>query len=247
MGALLKAGKPGCRLLCRYALNRNQRCYGLGMKYAILIYPGVEPIDLGATFGVLSMATRVEPSIEMFGVARKAGIIECAKGLRVLADYSFETCPAFDALIVTGGPGWQAASGDPETLNFLKSIHSRTAVSSICTGAMILAAAGLLDGKAATTKVEVVGAERAPLEAMSETYASIAAEKAVAVMSGGVLTSGGVSLGIDGVLYLISHLHGVGVATETARIMEYGRALKANAAALPPRGLPILPGTHADE
>ncbi len=217
------------------------------MKYAILIYDGVEPIDLGATFGVLSMAKRVDASIETFGVAKQAGPLTCANGLRVFADHGFEDCPAFEALIVTGGPGWQAAASDPHTLSFLKGLPSKTTMSSICTGAMILAAAGILDGRYATTKVEVIGEERPPLSLLAAKYPAIKAAKAVAVLSDGVLTSGGVSLGLDGVLYLIGHLHGVEVATETARILEYGRALKANAAAMPPIGLPLISRPHIDE
>lgn len=207
------------------------------MNYAILIYEGVEPIDLGATFGVLSMAKRVEPTVSAFGVAKKAGMLTCANGLRVQADYSFETCPPFHALIVTGGPGWEQAASDPKTLSFLSLLPAPCVVASICTGAMILAAAGLLDGRGATTKVEVVGKERAPVAVLAEKYPKVAVTRSVAVLSGGVLTSGGVSLGIDGVLYLIRHLHGDVVADETARILEYERAWRANAAALPPVGL----------
>jgi transcriptional regulator GlxA family with amidase domain len=210
------------------------------MKYAILIYEGVEPIDLGATFGVLSMAKRVDASIEMFGVASRAGPLTCANGLRVFADFGFESYPPFDALIVTGGPGWQAAASDRQTLSFLKSVAPKAVLASICTGAMILAAAGMLDGRMATTKVEAIGEERPPLAVLAEKYPGTGTAKAAAVYSNGVLTSGGVSLGIDGVLYLIGLLHGANTALETARILEYGRALKANAAALPPIGLPPM-------
>jgi transcriptional regulator GlxA family with amidase domain len=205
-------------------------------SYAILIYDGVEPIDLGAAFGVLSMARRVKPSIRAFGVARGSGRIRCANGLMVLADYSYSNCPPFDALIVTGGPGWQDAASDSATLAFIRDVPEQALLASICTGAMILAASGRLDGHAATTKVEVIGEERPPLAVLSESYPAIEPQKAVAVLSNGILTSGGVSLGIDGVLYLIGQLHGPNVMLETARILEYGRALKVNAEALPPLG-----------
>jgi len=204
--------------------------------YAILIYEGVEPIDLGATFGVLSMARRIEPSIHSFGIAAKAGPVRCANGLTVLADYGYENCPAFDALIVTGGPGWPEAAADPLTQAFLKTLPEKVALASICTGAMILAAAGFLDGHAATTKTEVTGEERPPLTVLAEAYPEVTVEKAVAVLSDGILTSGGVSLGIDGVLYLLRRLHGERVMTESARILDYQRALAANAKALPPIG-----------
>ncbi len=205
-------------------------------KFAILIYDGVEPIDLGASFGVLSMARRVEPSIEMFAVAPQRGIVSCANGLRAVADYGCADCPPFDALIVTGGPGWPAAAADAAILAFLKAVPPGVARASICTGAMILAAAGRLNGRSATTKVEVTGAEKPPLMVLAETYPDIKTRKAVAVLSDSILTSGGVSLGIDGVLYLIGEIYGRGSMLETARILEYERALRANADALPPLG-----------
>jgi transcriptional regulator GlxA family with amidase domain len=101
---------------------------------------------------------------------------------------------------------------------------------------MILAAAGRLDGLDATTKAEVIGEERPPLEVLAGTYPRIKTHRAVAVRSGGIVTSGGVSLGIDGVLYLLRQIEGEKVMAETARILEYGRALEANARALPPLG-----------
>ena len=83
--------------------------------YGILIYDGVEPIDIGATYGVLSMARRIAPDLSFAGVAREAGEVTCASGMRMVADYGFEDAPAFDDLIVTGGPGWTdaAASSKP--------------------------------------------------------------------------------------------------------------------------------------
>ncbi|MDE0346405.1 MAG: hypothetical protein OXI66_11600, partial [Boseongicola sp.] len=76
------------------------------MKYGILLYTDVEPIDVGATFGVLSMARRIVPKIETIGIAREAGLITCANGLQVIANHDFSSAPEVDALIVTGGPGW---------------------------------------------------------------------------------------------------------------------------------------------
>ena len=121
--------------------------------YGILIYPGVEPIDIGAAFGVLSMARRLAPELRYAGVAREAGEVVCANGLVVRADHGYADAPDFGDLIVTGGPGWVEAAEDPATLNYLRGSSAR--LTSICTGAMILAAAGLLDGRQATTKHEV--------------------------------------------------------------------------------------------
>jgi transcriptional regulator GlxA family with amidase domain len=207
------------------------------MKYAVLIYDDVEPIDLGAAFGVLSMARRIDASIEAFAIARNPGPVTCANGLRVLADFGFDGCPAFDVLIVTGGPGWVAVADDASAMGFLRNLPASVKAVSLCTGAMILAAAGLLDGRKATTKIEVCGTEQPPLGLMKARFPAIDPVEAAAVFSGGVLTSGGVTLALDGMFYLLRLMHGEHIARETARIMEYGRALAANASARPPIGL----------
>ncbi|MEO8187272.1 MAG: DJ-1/PfpI family protein, partial [Burkholderiaceae bacterium] len=71
------------------------------MRFAIFIYEGVEPVDL-ATFGVLSMARRVAPEIEIFTVAPAAGPVTLANGLVVIADHGIDDCPSADVIIVTG-------------------------------------------------------------------------------------------------------------------------------------------------
>jgi len=85
------------------------------MRFGILIYEGVEPVDL-ATYGVLSMARRVAPEISIFTVAPQKGAVAFSNGLTVLADHGYADCPACDALIVTGGPGWMAQCTNMATL-----------------------------------------------------------------------------------------------------------------------------------
>lgn len=205
------------------------------MRYAILLYDGVEPIDVGATFGVLSMARRRLPEIAFFGVARTSGPVTCANGLVVFAEHDFATCPDADDLIVTGGPGWTAACQDGETLAFLKARNGSAHTSAICTGAMILASAGLLDGHSATTKREVYAGETPPLDLLGDMDA-IDAKPAALVESHGILTSGGVTLGIDAMFRLLERNHGREVADDVARVMEYSRALEANRTTLGYRG-----------
>jgi transcriptional regulator GlxA family with amidase domain len=101
---------------------------------------------------------------------------------------------------------------------------------------MILAAAGLLDGRSATTKREVYAGETSPLDLLDEMDA-IDAEPAALLESRGVLTSGGVTLGIDAMFRLLARNHGSEVADDVARVMEYRRALAANRSALGYRGL----------
>jgi transcriptional regulator GlxA family with amidase domain len=202
------------------------------MKAAILVYEGTEPIDL-ATYGVLSMARRVAPQVSMFLVAREAGPVALANGLTVLAHHGYDDAPPADVLIVTGGPGWEREAADPATLAFVRRYGRGTCVAGVCTGGMILAAAGLLDGRAATTKREVSGAEASPLALLRERHPAVRALDARLVDCGPVLTGGGVSLCIDATLHLLGRFAGEAVARETARILEYSAALAANEARLP--------------
>ncbi len=195
--------------------------------YGILIYDGVEPIDLGATFGVLSIAKRLAPDLAFAGVARSAGAIACANGMTVIADYGFSDAPEFEDLVVTGGPGWTEAAKDEDTLAYLRGTDAR--ISSICTGAMIVASAGILKGRRATTKHAVFAGETPPIDLLD---ASVKREHAAIVDDGGIVTGGGITLGIDTMFYCLARSHGQDVAAEIARVMEYERALAANKDAL---------------
>jgi transcriptional regulator GlxA family with amidase domain len=203
------------------------------MVFGIFIYDGVEPIDLAA-LGVLSMAKRVQPDIEIHTVAPKQGPVCLSNGLRVLADFDLNNAPKFDVLIVTGGPGWVAQSSASETLAFLRDRTGNTLMASLCTGAMILASAGILDGKSATTKREVVPPETSPLDTMRSTYPAIDVREASLVDNGTVVTGGGVSLCIDTILYLLGRLYSPETANRVAHILEYQRAWAANFDQFPP-------------
>jgi transcriptional regulator GlxA family with amidase domain len=204
------------------------------VKFGIFIYDGVEPIDL-ATFGVLSMARRIAPEISICTIAPRAGPVALANGLKVTADFGIDDAPACDLVIVTGGPGWTAQARAPATLEYIRRVHASRRVASVCTGGMILAASGVLDGGPATTKREVVPPETSPIEVMRATYPLIDVREAMLVeQPGGVVTGGGVTLCIDTTLYLLSVMLGPRVADETARIMEYQRAWGANREAFAP-------------
>ena len=105
-------------------------------------------------------------------------------------------------------------------------------LASVCTGAMILAAAGVLEGRAATTRRTSVGAEAlAPLALLADPARGVKAVPA-AIVDDVVVTGGGVSLAIDTTLYLIGKIYGVDARNDVARIIEYDRAFKANVDAL---------------
>jgi transcriptional regulator GlxA family with amidase domain len=198
------------------------------VQFGIFIYDGVEPIDL-ATFGVLSMARRIAPEIEICTIAPRAGRITLANGLKVIADFGIDDAPSCDLVIVTGGPGWTVQAKTPATLDYIRRVHASRRIASVCTGGMILAASGVLDGGPATTKREVVPPETSPLDVMRADYPRVDTREAMLVDRGdGLVTGGGVTLCIDTTLYLLADMLGQQVADETARILEYQRAWRAN-------------------
>ena len=202
------------------------------MRFGIFIYPGVEPIDL-ATFGVLSMARRVAPEIEVVTIAPAAGIVVLSSGLKVVADHGIADAPPCAVVIVTGGPGWMQQAASAPTLRYVREVAAQGMIASVCTGAMILAASGVLDGLPATTKRHAVGREEPPLEVLRRDHPDIIPLEASLVDAGQIVTGGGVSLCIDATLHILERMLGRAAADETARIIEYDRARTANRALLP--------------
>jgi transcriptional regulator GlxA family with amidase domain len=198
-------------------------------RFGIVLYEGVEPIDLGGTVGVLSMARRIVPNLESAVIAETAGPLRLAGGLVVEVPYSFGDAPACDVVVVCGGPGWPAASRNGALAAFLRT-QPPERLASVCTGAMILAAAGVLDGRTATTRRIRAGAEsEAPLALLAgRDMTALPA----AIVDDVVVTGGGVALAIDTTLYLIGRIYGEAVREEVARLIEYDRAYAANIAAL---------------
>jgi len=201
-------------------------------RLGIVIYEGVEPIDVGGTAGVVSMAQRILPGIASILIAERIGPVRLAGGVTVLADADFSNAPPCDVFIVCGGPGWREQVRNPAMLAFLKS-RQRKEIASVCTGALILAAARTLDGLRATTRRAAVGAETASPLALIPSYAKGAQpQESLVVEDHGVVTSGGVSLAIDGTLYLIGRIYGEAARDEVAKVIEYDRAFEANRRAL---------------
>jgi len=201
-------------------------------RIGVVIYDGVEPIDVGGTAGVVSMAKRILPAISSVMIAERVGPVRLAGEVTVIADADFRTAPPCDVFIVCGGPGWREQVCNPAILDFLKS-RRREEIASVCTGALILAAAGTLDGLRATTRRAAVGAETdSPLSLIPVSAKGAMPQASLIVEDQGVVTSGGVSLAIDGTLYLIGRIYGDDARDEVAKVIEYDRAFEANRRAL---------------
>lgn len=180
----------------------------------ILIYPQVEELDFVGPFEVLSYINKIRPdSTKVMLVAENADLIRSFNGMRVLPDTTIQDCPELDVLVVPGGKGRIAAMKNPVIKDFIhKQMITAQYVTSVCTGAFLLAEAGLLSGKKATTYHTAF----AELEAFSVQVLS-----AKVVQDGKIITAGGVSSGLELGLYVLKQLYGLAVAQEVADKIEY--------------------------
>lgn len=201
-------------------------------RFGVFAYEDVEPIDLGATYGVLSMARRVEPSIEIATLSPTGGQVRLTNGLQINVDYSVSDAPDFDVLMVLGGSGWPQAAQSDEVKNLLHRHAKHALLVSVCTGALILAEAGLLSGHKATTRRRDLPGKTTPLEMLANDYHMISPMEATHVDTGSIITGGGVTLAIDTTLYVIERLFGKETAAMVADITDYRIAREANRQAL---------------
>lgn len=190
------------------------------ISVGILLFNEVEVLDFAGPFEVLSLAqasTEGEKSFSVKTITQDGGLITAVGGLKVVPDFSFETAPHFDILIVPGGYGARVIETKNQVvLDWLRlRFQSVDIMASVCTGAYMLAEAGLLDGLAATT-------HWAHTEDFARAYPAIEVRPNVKfVDQGKVLTSGGISAGINMCFHLVKKLIGREAAVATAKAMEY--------------------------
>jgi transcriptional regulator GlxA family with amidase domain len=189
------------------------------LSIGIVLFEGAEELDWAGPWEVLSYWSKSHPedNVEVFTVARdNSRPIECAKGLKVLADHSWDSAPQIDVLVYPGGKGTRAQLGDEEVRAWVRSVHERTRLTtSVCTGALVLADAGLLKGRAATTHWEDFD------ELLGVDGSIDARRKDRFVDEGDIITAAGVSAGIDMALYLIVRLHSEDRARDVKRGIQY--------------------------
>src|SRR5713101_6094323 len=192
-------------------------------RVGILIFPDVEVLDFCGPFEVFSVtrlnedARREELSpFEVLLVAETKDTVVATGGLKVLPDVTLESCPPLDILVVPGGWGTRTEIDNPRLLSWIAERASQMeTLTSVCTGSMLLGRAGLLDGRRATTHWR-------SLDWMRQSFPTVTVEDRLHVVEdGAVITSAGISAGIDMALRVVARYHGEPVARATARHMEY--------------------------
>jgi transcriptional regulator GlxA family with amidase domain len=189
----------------------------------ILVFPDVEVLDFCGPFEVFSVTRleesrrREEPSpFEVLVIAETLDPVVATGGLRVLPDHDLASCPQLDILVVPGGWGTRSLVNNHRVVGWIRDQAAQVeCLASVCTGAFLLGQAGLLDGRRATT-------HWMSLDRMRDTYPAIEVVRDQhTVEDGSIITSAGISAGIDMALRVVKRYHGEAVARATARYMEY--------------------------
>lgn len=180
------------------------------MEIAILLFDKFTALDAVGPYEVL----RSIPKTEVKFVAKQAGPVRTDAGsLAVIADYALDEISSPDILVVPGGPGQTALMNDAATLDWIRQVHTKTKwTTSVCTGSLVLAAAGLLKGLRATS-------HWLALELLQKYGAQPSRERVV--IEGKIITAAGVSAGIDMALTLVAREYNDELAQAIQLGIEY--------------------------
>lgn len=187
------------------------------MRVAIAVFEGAEELDFVGPWEVLAAWRYLYPDdVEVFLVAEGSAPVTCAKGMRVLPDRSWDEAGDVDVVLYPGGRGTRAQLGDERIRSRLRGLKERgTLMTSVCTGSLVYADAGLLDGQPATTYWsafdELLPLGRQITPRPDDRF----------VDAGDVITAAGVSAGIDMALHLVGRLGSPDKAREVRRYIQY--------------------------
>jgi len=185
------------------------------LEIGIVVFPDVEELDFVGPWEVFAALFHAQGGGRVALIAEAPGPVHCAKGLRVLPDYGFDTAPKLDVLLVPGGQGTRTEVANPKMIGFLRRAGADAQwVTSVCTGALLLHEAGFARGRRVTTHWAFVEAlrKRGDVEVLDGPRY---------VRDGKLVTAAGVSAGIDLALWLVGQLRSPEVARQVQRGIQY--------------------------
>lgn len=183
---------------------------------AFLLFDGAEELDVAGPWEIFTTVEELQPgTVTCYTASEGGGTVTCAKGLRVLPDFAFADAPPPDILIIPGGIGTRRERRNPAFLAALERFRAGAEVTaSVCTGALILEAAGLLDGRRAIT-------HRVGIPILRQNSRITIVEGARYLDEGDIVTAAGVSAGIDMALHLVRRFWGEELAARVREAAEY--------------------------
>lgn len=187
----------------------------------IYLFNKVELLDFAGPYEVFSTTSELNNNkiFKVFTISADGGAVKSVNGLIVIPDYSFDNHPKIDILIIPGGEGTKKEITKSNVMEWVnKTQESAEIFATVCSGARIPAVLGLLDGLEATTHHLVIDDVKAlaPRVIIDHTKRF--------VDNGKIMTSGGISAGIDLSLHIVKKLYGEDIANKTMDYMEYGEA-----------------------
>lgn len=188
-------------------------------RIGIVLFDGAEELDFVGPWEVFTMAAKEEGvDLEVFTVSREGTAVRCAKGMRVLPDYSFANAPRMDVVLVPGGEGRKREMHDERMLGWLRARGAEASwITSVCTGAFLLHGAGFCSGRRVTTHWRAI-------EELRTRKDLTVLDDVRYVRDGNVVTASGVSAGIDMALWLVGQLWSPSIARRAQRAMQYDPA-----------------------
>lgn len=191
------------------------------MKFGVLIFPDAEELDFVGPWEVFTSSVMVRnngkvPDGEVFTIAETLEPVRCAKGMRVVPDYTLDNAPDFDVLLVPGGMGTRKEVKNEKLMDWIRGrAEGLTWATSVCTGSLLLAEAGPAAGKRVTTHWGFIEGLR------EHGKAAEVLDDQRFVVDGNVVTAAGVSAGIDMALWLIGEIWDPDHARTTQHYIEY--------------------------
>lgn len=191
----------------------------MAKNVAILLFDEVEVLDFAGPFEIFSVTGQRsggEPPFNVYTVAENPGTVSARNNLFVTPHYTLENCPPPDIFLIPGGFGSRAVMRNSVVLEWVQRQHAQTELTlSVCTGALVLGAAGLLDDLQATTHYGAY-------DLLGEVAPNTTVVRGVRYIDNGkIVTSAGVQAGMDMSLHIVARLCGEDVARETAHYIEY--------------------------
>jgi len=199
--------------------SANAAGKGRTRNVAIVLYDGVELLDFAGPGEVFAAAGRIGatdvPAFHVYTVGRSKTPLTSEGVVQIVPEFSIENAPKPDLVVFPGG-GVRGIVGDAALMAWAKSaVDSAEIAVSVCNGAFVLGSLGALDGKTVTTHFGAVSRLKSSFPKAN------VQEGRRFVDNGKIVTTAGVSAGIDGALHIVARLFGRATADETARYMEY--------------------------
>lgn len=201
-----------------------------GFRLGVLVFKDAEVIDYAAPCGVLSVARRFDPALEVFLIAESLRPVHTQAGITVLPGCSFNDRPALDALLIPGGFGMRQEMYNRRLHEYVRSLPESCLLCSVGTGSWLYGEMGLLDGVVATNRkepdrIEASHLGKTPIDRLQDIAPGCRISRARLVDAGRIVTAAGISAGMELGLHLLRRAgYDQRFVHEVVRVMEYQRA-----------------------